>query len=190
MARRTEFLKVRSEPPRTSLVFIDETGANRSMTKRQAWAPIGVRAVDHVPANKGKNVTLVGAIRLGGPVVMRTMLEGLKKDTFTYFISKFLAPKLKPGDVVVMDNLRAHYDQRALQAIERAGAFYLFLPPYSPDLNPIEMFWNALKRRFERAGANCVEQVRSCLAGAWKSLKKLDLSDMFTACGYHNSPQP
>ena len=79
VARRTELHKVRSEPPKMVLPALDPTGANRSMTKRQAWAPIGVRAVDHVPANKGKNVTLVGAIRLGGPVVMRTMLEGQKK---------------------------------------------------------------------------------------------------------------
>jgi transposase len=177
-------------PPPQSLVFLDETGANRSMTKRQAWAPVGVRATDHVPGNKGKNVTLIGAMRLAGPVVMRTMLEGLKKDSFANFICKALAPKLKPGDVVIMDNLRVHYDSQALKAIESAGAFYLFLPPYSPDLNPIEMLFNALKRRFERAGANSAAQVRSALAGAWRSLKKLDLSAMFAACGYHKAPQP
>ena len=170
--------------PAEKLVFLDETGANRSMTERVAWAPSGVRAVDFVPGNPGKNITLIGAVRLSGPVAMRTMLDALNKASFTDFIRTALVPTLKLGDVVIMDNLRVHYDPRALKAIESVGAFVYFLPPYSPDLNPIEMVWNSLKRHAEKLAFDTTADIRRSLGHAWRKLKGLDLSGMYRASGY------
>ena len=170
--------------PPEKFIFLDETGINRSMTKREAWAPRGLRAVDFVPGNKGKNVTLIGAVRLSGPVAMRTLENSLNKKSFSDYIRSALVPNLQPGDVVVMDNCPCHNDKQALDAIEKAGAHVLFLPPYSPDLNPIEMVWNALKRRFERLTVSSVPEIRAALNKAWRSLKELLLAKLFASSGY------
>lgn len=184
IARRSQFAADIASVPVDKLIFLDETGANRTMTKRCAWAPSGCRAVDFVHGNKGKNVTLIGAVRVSGPVAMRTMEDALNKDSFASYIQSSLVPLLKPHDVVVMDNLRVHYDLRAIKAIEKTGAFVYFQPPYSPDLNPIEMVWNALKRRAEKLAFESVEQIRRSLGNAWRQLKNVDFSGMFQACGY------
>ena len=170
--------------PPEKFIFLDETGINRSMTKREAWAPRGLRAVDFVPGNKGKNVTLIGAVRLSGPVAMRTLESALNKASFSDYIRSALVPNLQPGDVVVMDNCPCHNDKQALDAIEKAGAHVLFLPPYSPDLNPIEMVWNALKRRFEGLAVSSVAEIRVALKKAWCSLKKVPLIELIASSSY------
>lgn len=184
IARRKKYWDDVAPVPPEKIVFLDETGSNRGMTKRTAWAPVGCRAVDLVPGNKGKNVTLIGAVRVNGPVAMRTMEAALNKESFTSYIRSALVPSLEPGDVVVMDNLQVHYDVRATEAIEKAGAFVYFLPPYSPDMNPIELVWNALKRRAEKLAFDSPEQIRRSLKSAWRQLEKVDFRGMFRICGY------
>ena len=182
--RRKVFEELQKMIPASKLVFIDETGVNRAMTKREAWAPIGFRAVDFVPGNRGRNVTLIGAVRLSGPVAMQTLEDSLNKESFSRYIRSVLVPKLEPGDVVILDNCPCHNDKEALDAIESVGAFVKFLPPYSPDLNPIEMVWNALKRRFERIDVADTAEIRAALRKAWRSLRSLPIFGLFASCGY------
>ena len=182
--RRKVFEELQKMIPASKLVFIDETGVNRAMTKREAWAPIGFRAVDFVPGNRGRNVTLIGAVRLSGPVAMQTLEDSLNKESFSRYIRSVLVPKLEPGDVVILDNCPCHNDKEALDAIESVGAFVKFLPPYSPDLNPIEMVWNALKRRFERIDVADTAEIRAALRKAWRSLRSLPIFGLFASCSY------
>ena len=154
------------------------------MTKRQAWAFKGDRAVHYTPGNKGKNVSVIGAIRESGPVAMQSFPSALNSTSFTDYVKNRLAPRLKKDDVLVMDNLRVHYARAAIEAIQARGAHVLFLPPYSPDFNPIEMTWNAMKRRFEKRKTECMSKLRRAIGGAWRSLKNLDFSKMISACGW------
>jgi transposase len=127
------------------LVFIDETWTKTNMTRLYGRAPKGERLVDHVPHGHWKTTTFVAALRqdrLSAPLVVDGPING---ETFVAYARDFLAPTLQPGDVVVMDNLSSHKVEGVREAIEAVGARLLYLPPYSPDLNPIEQVFAKLK---------------------------------------------
>lgn len=115
------------------------------MTVSYGRAPAGVRVADSKPANWGKNLTVVGAIKNDRIVCHRTFEGAMNKPRFIDFIGHVLSPRLSPGAVVVLDNLRAHHAPEVREAVEAAGAHVLYLPPYSPDLNPIELCWSFAK---------------------------------------------
>jgi hypothetical protein len=121
-----------------SLVFLDESGVNTGMTRLYGRAKGQERAVDSAPENHKKNTTIIGAIRFSGVMAPMTIEGAMNGPIFTTYIKNRLVPLLKPGDIVVMDNLRTHKVAGITEAIESAGARVLYLPPYSPDLNPIE----------------------------------------------------
>ena len=127
------------------LVFIDETWTKTNMARTRGRAPKGQRLVAYVPHGHWKTSTFVGALRCTGltaPLVIDGAMNG---ETFVAYVEQFLVPTLSPGDVVVMDNLPGHKVAGAREAIERAGATLRYLPPYSPDLNPIELLFSKLK---------------------------------------------
>lgn len=171
--------------PARKLVFLDETGCNVTLSRLRGWAPSGVRAEAFRPVNRGKNVTVTGAIRLTGQVCLKTLVGAMNKERFVDFVRQCLAPRLEVDDVVVMDNLRAHYADEAIEAIESRGAHVLFLPPYSPDLNPIELLWAALKRHIRRTAARELGSLRNAIRAAWRRTRRLQLANLFRACGYH-----
>jgi transposase len=138
--------------PVERLVFLDESGLNLSMSRSHAWVKRGTEFVDHVPMNWGTNLTLIGAIRLTGWVVLSTMFATTNKDRFVDWLRKRLLPKLTQGDVIVMDNLKAHLDPRVVPLCLAHGVEVIYLPPYSPDLNPIEAGW-ALQKQYVRKHA-------------------------------------
>jgi len=121
------------------LVFIDESGFHTSMMRLRARAPRGKRAYGKVPSNRGKNQTLVASITLGGGMGAAVSIEGsTDAEVFEAYVEEFLAPTLEAGQVVVLDGLGAHRTGRVRELVEERGADLLFLPSYSPDLNPIE----------------------------------------------------
>jgi transposase len=141
------------------LVFIDETWAKTNMTRTHGRCLKGERLVAKVPHGRWKTMTFVAALRcdaITAPLVLDQPING---EWFLAYVEQALVPTLKPGDVVVMDNLGSHKGRAVRQAIRKARAHLLFLPPYSPDLNPIEQVFSKLKTLLRKADERCVETV-------------------------------
>lgn len=166
------------------LVFIDETGINRGMARRYARAPRGMRAFDHQPLKYGSNVSVVGAIRLDGVVTALSLEGATDGDVFLAFTERILGPKLRPGDVVIMDNLPAHKIKGIREAIEAAGAKLLYQPRYSPEFNPIEHCWSKLKEWLRGQAARTKEALDHALAQGLDLVTTKDLAGWFQHCGY------
>jgi transposase len=126
-------------------VFIDETSASTAMTRLSGWGPKGERLVDAAPAGHWKTTTFVAGLRQDGVIAPFVLDGAMTGAVFRAYVEQMLAPALLPGDVVVMDNLPAHKVAGVREAIAAAGASVLYLPPYSPDLNPIEQMFAKLK---------------------------------------------
>jgi transposase len=140
-----------------SFVFIDETGVTTNMVRRYGWGPKGDRLVDAAPYGHWRATTFVAGLRSTG-LIAPLVLDGPMNGTaFRAYVVQFLAPTLSPGDVVVMDNLAAHKVAGVREAIAAAGASILYLPPYSPDLNPIEQMFAKLKALLRKASARTRE---------------------------------
>lgn len=166
------------------LVIVDETGSNIGLTPLYAYAPRGKRAYGRIPRNRGKNTTLLASLSLSG-MGAAMILEGAS-DTlaFEYYVERILAPSLKPGQVVVMDNLSSHTGPKVRQAIQAKGCQLLFLPAYSPDLSPIEEAFSKLKTFLRRVGARTHEHLWQALSDALLTITSQDALGWFTHCGY------
>jgi transposase len=154
------------------------------MTREYGWAPSGQRLVDHVPRNRGTVLTMIGALTADGIEAMMTNIGGTSGEVFESFVRDHLIPVLKPGDVVVLDNLGAHHRKSTLALIEEAGAEPLFMPPYSPDLNPIELCWSKLKAILRQIGARTVTALRAAIQDARNAITRSDAAGWFKHCGY------
>ncbi len=166
------------------LIFIDEAGAHRSMTSEYGWAPVGQRLHISVPRNRGRITTMLGALGWRGLRALMTVEGGTTKDVFLRFVSDHLVPVLRPGDVVVLDNLGAHHATGVRQAIEAAGATVLYLPPYSPELNPIELCWSKLKRLLKRRGVRARAMLEQFIHWLAEFITASDAQSWFKHCGY------
>ena len=134
-----------------AFVFLDETGATTNMARRYGWSPRGDRLVDTAPHGHWKTTTFLAGLRSTG-IIAPLVLDGpMTGEAFLSYVRQFLAPELKPDDVVVMDNLAAHKVAGVAEAVKAAGASILYLPPYSPDLNPIEQVFAKLKALLRKA---------------------------------------
>jgi transposase len=163
---------------------VDETGTNSSMTPLYSRAKVGKRAFGKAPRNQGTNLTVVGAIALDGLRAMMAYEGGTTKQAFLKFVRDALVSALRRGDVVVMDNLNAHYAEGVREAIEAVGASVLYLPPYSPELNPIEHTWSKLKALLRRAEARTLRTLAAALNTSKAEISRSDLSGWFENCGY------
>ena len=150
--KRRKFLSLIRRIPTEKLVFLDESGMNLSMSRTHAWVKRGCEFIDRIPMNWGKALTVLGAIRLAGWVVLTTMFATANAERFVRWLKRKLLPKLRPGDVLVMDNLAAHHDPRVAAACALRSVRLVYMPPYSPDLNPIEPGW-ALQKQYVRRHA-------------------------------------
>jgi transposase len=144
-------------------VFVDETWASTAMARRYGWGPTHERVVGRVPHGHWKTTTFVAALRADGPTAPMVIDGAMTGDLFVAYIRQVLAPTLRPGDVVVLDNLPCHKRAEATRAVEAAGATVAFLPPYSPDLNPIENAFSKVKAVLRRREERTVE-------GLWAAL--------------------
>jgi transposase len=170
------------------MVFIDETWASTNMTRRYGRSPSGTRLVMPVPHGHRKTTTFLAGLRADG-LVAPTVVDGaINGELFEAYVRQQLAPTLRAGDVVVMDNLACHKRAGVREAIEGAGARLLYLPPYSPEFNPIEQAFAKLKARLRKAGERTVE-------GLWRLLGRLldefpprECRNFFSHCGYRDTP--
>ena len=154
--RRREWIDLRQprmaqQPAR--LVFIDETAVTTKMTRLRGRSRRGQRLIAEAPFGHWVTQTFIAGLRCDGLVAPWVLDGPMNRDTFDVYIETQLAPTLQPGDVVILDNLSAHKSPRAAQALKARGAWFLFLPPYSPDLNPIEMAFSKLKAHLRAASA-------------------------------------
>lgn len=163
---------------------MDETGSHIAMTPLYAYAPRGQRAVGKVPRNYGANTTLMASLSRQG-MGEAFILEGAADAVaFELYIEQILAPSLRPGQIVIMDNLSIHQGARVRQAIEAKGCQLLFLPAYSPDLSPIEEAFSKLKTYLRRVGARTHEALIDALTQALLTVTAADARGWFTHCGY------
>jgi len=179
-AWRDEVAAVRPE----DFVCLDETGSHLGYTPTHAWAPRGQRAYASAPVNRGENKTVIAALTLDGVGSLMRFDGGMTSARFEGYVRHILAPTLRPGQVVIADNLRAHYAAGARAAIEARGARLLFLPPYSPDFNPIEHAFSKVKQCLRRAKARTDEALRAATWAAFATVTPADIAGWFAHCGY------
>lgn len=166
------------------LVFVDETGASTKMARLYGRSPRGERCVAAIPHGHWKSTTFVGGLRLSG-VTAPMVLDGpMNGPAFLAWVEQVLVATLSPGDIVVMDNLPAHKPAAVRAAIESRGAELRYLPPYSPDLNPIEMAYSKLKALLKKAAARTLEALWIAIADAIHQITRADCIGYFSAAGY------
>ena len=178
----------RVEPER--LVFVDEMGANISLCVLRAWSRRGQRAYCWVPRNRGPNSTLLSSMSMEG-MGPALMVEGATTArVFEAYVEKVLAPRLRPGQVVVMDNLSAHKGDRVRKLIKERNCELVYLPPYSPDLNPIEEAFSKMKVILRKVGARSREALIEAMSKALDTIKaSRDARGFFEHCGYRSPGQ-
>jgi transposase len=148
------------------LIFLDETGARTDMTRRHAWAPIGARALGRAPGGHWKTTTFLAGLTREGLIAPFVLDGAMNQTIFTQYVRQMLAPKLEPGDIVILDNLPGHKGEQAAALIRARGARLLFLPPYSPDLNPIELAFAKLKALLRK-------QAKRTREALWQTIGRL-----------------
>lgn len=180
ITRRQPFMASQLE----RLAFIDETSLKTNMVKTTGWAPRGARLVDHAPFGHWRTQTFIAALRhdrLDAPWV----IDGaMNSEMFDLYIETQLAPGLRKGDVVVLDNLSSHKSPKAAQILKDIGAWFLFLPPYSPDLNPIEMAFSKLKTLIRKAAARTYDQLWQAVGHVCDLFSDEECYNFFKAAGY------
>lgn len=170
LQRRKEFLEAICGIPPERLIYLDESGVTTSMTRLRGRCRGGRRIHEATPGGHWKIMTILGAMSLGGMIAAMTIEEPTDTDIFLAYVEHLLYPVLKPGDVVVMDNLSAHKAPAVREWIEKARAEVLYLPPYSPDLNPIEKAWAKLKQLLRAAKARTKETLDQAITESLPSI--------------------
>jgi transposase len=182
--KRSDWKRQLSELDPASLVFLDESSINCGMTRLYGRAPKSERVNDYVPDVRFERTSVISTIRLSGetaPLIFKGSLNG---DLFTVYVREIFAPTLKPGDIAVMDNLSSHKVAGALLPIFEKGATVLFLPPYSPDFNPIELSWSKMKAVLRKLRANTYDELVDDMKSALNSFSSTDILNWFKHCGY------
>jgi transposase len=154
------------------------------MTRLRGRSPRGERLVCHAPHGHWCTTTMISSVRLDGTTACITIEGATNTDVFRAYVREVLIPSLRPGDIVVMDNLGAHKNPDTISLIEKVGAEVRFLPAYSPDLNPIELMWSKVKSLLRKTQARTRPDLLAAISSALASVTSLDASGWFTYCGY------
>jgi transposase len=192
---RDEFLRaawrllVAGEIAAERLVFVDEMGTNISLSPLYSWSRKGERAFGGAPRNWGKNVTLLASITRKGLGPCLALEGATTREVFEAYLEHALAPTLKPGQIVVMDDLSAHKGERVRELIKRRGCELVYLPPYSPDFNPIEQAFSKVKDLMRRAEARTREALIEAMGVALSAVSARDAQGFFGHCGYSSMVQ-
>jgi transposase len=164
--------------------FVDESGVNLALTRRFGRAPRGERVTGAVPQHDGANLTMIAALSLHGLEAVMTIEGATDAEVFHAYAEQVLGPTLRPGDIVVLDNLSAHNIASIREAIEGRGARLFYWPPYSPALAPIEQAWSKLKTFLRAAHARTREALELAIQQALTTITAADAHAWFTYCGY------
>lgn len=173
--------------PAERLIFLDETGCNAAMGRRIGWSLKGQRVSLEKPAH-ASNISLVGAIGLDGVRPCMTVRGGIDGDAFLAYLREILCPALRPGDIVVMDNLRVHKVNGVRELIEAAGATVRYQPPYSPDFNPIELMWAWMKGQLRGMAPRKVSRLIDAIGKVALRVEARHCAAWFRHCGYGDQP--
>jgi transposase len=182
--RRAQWKKYQGRLDPTRLVFIDETWAKTNMTRTHGRSLRGKRLVAHAPQGHWRTLTFLAALRcdrIDAPCVIDGPING---QSFLAYVEQFLVPTLRPGDIVIIDNLGSHKSKAVRQAIRAAGAKLFFLPPYSPDLNPIEQVFAKLKTLLRKANERTVEATWRRIGALLECFKPAECANYFRNAGY------
>jgi transposase len=182
--RRAQWKKYQNRLDPARLVFIDETWAKTNMTRLCGWAPRGRKLLAKVPQGRWRTLTFLAALRhdrIDAPCVIDGPING---ETFLAYVEQILVPILKPGDIVIIDNLGSHKGKAVRQAIRAAGAKLFFLPPYSPDLNPIEQMFAKLKTLLRKAAERTVEATWKRIGALLQAFTPQECANYFKNAGY------
>ena len=171
-------------PVVNQLKFLDEFGANLGMTRFYGRAAPGKRVPEATPGFSGSHYTVVAMIGLHGADAPLIFEGAMSKLVFESYVEQMLAPALRQGDIVVMDNLSSHKSETVRSLINSRGARLVFLPPYSPDLNPIEKCWSKVKTALRAFAARTFDALVDALAKALRSVSLADIDSWFAHCGY------
>ena len=185
--KRKNWVEQQGKLDSSKCVFLDESGVNIDLTRRYGRAKGAERVHDKVPLNTPKNTTILSSVRLDGETVYTHFHGSLTGDRFLSYVKEQLVPHLREGDIVIMDNLRSHKVSGVREAIEEAKAFVLYLPPYSPDFNPIEMLWSKLKAFLRKEKARSLSDLDIAIPRAFDSICPSDISAWFQTAGYSPS---
>ena len=166
------------------LVFLDESGVNTDMSRLYARAKDGQRANDSVPFKTGTSITLLSSMRLDGQIVYTTFPGAVNGERFKEYLREFLIESLRPGDIVIMDNLRSHKVTGVVELIKSVGAKVVYLPPYSPDYNPIENMWSKIKAFLRATKARSVDALLEAIPLAFATVLPSDIAGWFKHAGY------
>ena len=187
--RRARWIKYQDRVEPERLVFIDETWTRTDMAPLRGWAPRGCRLTTKVPHGRWKTMTFLAALRhdrIEAPWFIEGPIDG---DSFRLYVEKILLPTLRPGDIVVMDNLGSHRGKVVRQLIRSTGAKLFFLPKYSPDLNPIEMFFAKLKHWLRKAARRTPDAIYHAIARILPDVSTIECANFFAHANY-GKPQP
>lgn len=168
----------------SDLVFLDESGCNTDMTRRYAYSLGGSRAVDSAPLSKLRNTTILSSIQLDGTLRYTTFSGGTTVERFKWYLETDLLPHLNGNSVLVMDNMKSHHAKAVKELLDSSGVRYIYLPPYSPDLNPIEKLWSKVKALLRKFKARTLDALPNAIQNAFYSVTVFDCSGRFRSCGY------
>jgi transposase len=182
--RRREWKTEQPKRDARRLIFIDETWTKTNMTRLRGRAPKGHRLIDKTPHSHWQTTTLIAGLGVEGVRCSMVVDGAVNGDIFESFVEHVLVPESRPGDVVVMDNLSSHKRVRTRELIEGAGATVEFLPPYSPDLNPIEMIFSKLKQLLRSLGSRTRELLWNSMQTVLDQVTPTDARSCFEHCGY------
>jgi transposase len=185
--RRRNWIEVR-QPEMANmlemLVFIDETSLKTNLVKTTGWSQVGTRLIDHAPFGHWHTQTFIAGLSCDGLVAPWVLDGAMNRASFETYVEHELAPALKPGQIVIADNLSSHKSPQAQELLRAQGNDLIFLPPYSPDLNPIEMAFSKLKTLIRKATARTYQALWNCVGAVCDLFSKQECTNYFKAAGY------
>lgn len=180
--KRKKWTEKLSEYDKEKLVFLDESGINIDMTRIYGRALGGKRCVDKAPVNTPKNTTILSSVRLNGETAYTTYQGGTTSKNFIEYLKNVLAPTLHEDDIVVMDNMSTHHSKDVQKAIEKLKINVIYLPPYSPDFNPIEKMWSKIKSVLRKMKIRALNELNSGVDTAFSQVTPVDCAGWFLSC--------
>ena len=181
--KRKDWKKFLSENVGKNLIFLDESGVNTNMTRHYARARKKERAVDSTPVNTPCNTTILSSVSIDVESAYTIYQGGTTAERFAEYLKTTLVPTLSKTDIIIMDNMRSHHAKIVTEVLEKSGIAYMYLPPYSPDLNPIEKMWSKIKANLRKQKIRIAAELPEAIKQAFSTVCQSDCIGWFRSCG-------